>query len=354
MDKKTIGEILSEARNNKKISQDTLAQKIHVSRQSISNWENDIRIPDKEILEKLCNVLNLDYNFLLSLIGEQFQQKKSKKVNKLIIIFIVFIILVSCLLVILIRYRNRFEVYAIYCDENSDLYITNGIFIKSNVNNYFQLGSLHFYDSNNDIYDFKIKLYYKINNEIRLLLETNYNDNIVLNEHYGYGEYFGNSFDINNVYIDLISLNDNSLIKTYKINFSQIFKNDRLFYFKKDSISINNLLNNNDNFLITENHLLNNEYNFEYDTYLKKSYNGIFQFDINENVLYFYNDNVNLKYDLKTGTISGNGYDYETKKLILDFYLNTETNDFFCYTDSCENYKDQVEILINELNSIIK
>ena len=76
MDKKTIGEILSEARNNKKISQDTLAKKIHVSRQSISNWENDIRIPDKEILEKLCNVLNLDYNFLLSLILYKYSNTK--------------------------------------------------------------------------------------------------------------------------------------------------------------------------------------------------------------------------------------------------------------------------------------
>lgn len=353
MDKKTIGEILSEARNNKKISQDVLAKKIHVSRQSISNWENDIRIPDKEILEKLCNVLNLDYNFLLSLIGEQSQQKKSKKVNKLIIIFIVFILLVSCLLVILIRYRNRFEVYAIYCDENSDLYITNGIFIKSNVNNYFQLGSLHFYDSNNDIYDFKIKIYYKINDKIQLLLETNYNDNIVLNEHYGYGEYFDDSFNINNVYIDLTSLSDNSLIKTYKLNFSQIFKNDKLFYFKINK-GVNNNSSNDKYLFVNENQLLNNKYQFEYNSYIKEVSDGTFQFDINENVLYFYNDTLNLKYDLKTDTISGNEYDYETQKLISDFFINNKTNEFFCYIESCDNYKDQVEILLNELNLILK
>jgi len=353
MDKKSIGEIISEARNNKKMSQDTLAKKIHVSRQSISNWENNIRIPDKEILEKLCNVLDLDYNFLLSLIGEQFHQKKSKKVNKLIIIFIVFILLVSCLLVILIRYRNRFEVYAIYCDENSDLYITNGIFIKSNVNNYFQLGSLHFYDSNNDIHDFKIKIYYKINDEIRLILETNYNDNIVLNEHYGYGEYFDDSFDINNVYIDLTSLSDNSLIKTYKLNFSQIFKNDKLFYFKINE-GVNNNSSNYKYLFVNENQLLNNKYKFEYNSYIKEVADGTFQFDMNENVLYFYNDTLNLKYDLKTDTILGNEYDYETQKLISDFYFNNKTNEFFCYIESCDNYKDQVEILKNELNLILK
>lgn len=353
MDKKTIGEILSEARNNKKISQDVLAKKIHVSRQSISNWENDIRIPDKEILEKLCNVLDLDYNFLLSLIGEQHQQKKSKKVNKLIIILIVLIILVSCFWVMLIKYRNRFEVYNIYFDENSDLYITNGIFIRSNVNNYFQLGSLHFYDSNNDIYDFKIKIYYKLNDGIRLLLETNYDDNIVLNENYGYGEYFDDSFDINNVYIDLISLSDNSLIKTYKLNFSQIFKNDKLFYFKINK-GINNNSSNDRYLFITENQLLNSKYKFKYNSYIKEVPDGTFQFDMNENILYFYNDTLNLKYDLKIDVISGNEYDFETNRMISEFYFNNETKEFFCYIDSCDNYKDQVKILTDELNLILK
>lgn len=352
MNKKSIGEIILEARNNKKLSQDALAKKIHVSRQSISNWENNIRVPDKEILEKLCNALNLDYNYLLSVIGEQFQHKKAIKVNRLIIIFIIIIIVIFCMFVVLVKYRNKFEVYSIYFDENSDLYITNGIFIISNVNNYFQLGSLHFYDSNYDIYDFKIKIYYKINDEIRLLIETNYNDNIVLNEQYGYGEYFDDSFDINNVYIDLTSLEDNKIVKTYKLNFSQIFKNDKLLYFKKNNGVINNSPNVNE-LLITKDQLLNNGYEFEYDTYMKESSNGIFQFDMNENVLYFYNDTLNLKYNLKTDTISGNEYDYENQKLISDFYFNNKTNEFFCYIDSCDNYKDQVKLLTNELNLII-
>ena len=61
MKENIIGKIILEARKKKNLSQDALAKKIHVSRQTISNWENDINNPDLETIEKLCKVLDLDF-----------------------------------------------------------------------------------------------------------------------------------------------------------------------------------------------------------------------------------------------------------------------------------------------------
>ncbi|MFR5856808.1 MAG: hypothetical protein ACLUFU_03245 [Bacilli bacterium] len=137
------------------------------------------------------------------------------------------------------------------------------------------------------------------------------------------------------------------------MNFSQIFKNDKLFYFKINK-GINNNSSNDRYLFITENQLLNSKYKFKYNSYIKEVPDGTFQFDMNENILYFYNDTLNLKYDLKIDVISGNEYDFETNRMISEFYFNNETKEFFCYIDSCDNYKDQVKILTDELNLILK
>lgn len=349
---KSVGQIISSARKLKNISQDKLANKLHVSRQTISNWENDLRVPDADDLEKLCKILDLDCNVIFSLVKNKYQSRRRKFFNKIVIILIVVIIVVFCMFLLLVNFRNKFIVYNIYLSDNEEVYLVNGIYINSNVNKYFQLGSIHFYDETN-MDNYKIKIYNKINNGIRLLVETNYNDNIVLNERNGYEEYFNYNFDINNVYIDLISLSDNSLIKTYKLNFSKVFASDKLFYrgIRKGTNDNEVYINNK---YVTHRQLLDSGYKFENNDYIKQVNNGTFQFDMNENILYFYNFTLNLKYNLKTDTISGNEYDYETQKLILDFYFNNKTNEFLCYTDSCDNYKEQIGILTNELNLLLE
>lgn len=50
MKEKKIGDILLNARQKAKISQDLLSQKLHISRQCISNWENNYNVPDLEIV----------------------------------------------------------------------------------------------------------------------------------------------------------------------------------------------------------------------------------------------------------------------------------------------------------------
>ena len=64
---KTLGEKLSSARKSCKMTQEQLAQRINVTRSTISNWELDRSQPDYELLRRLshalaCNLLADDEN----------------------------------------------------------------------------------------------------------------------------------------------------------------------------------------------------------------------------------------------------------------------------------------------------
>ena len=145
MKENIIGKIILEARKKKNLSQDALAKKIHVSRQTISNWENDINNPDLETIEKLCKVLDLDFLELKFLITGYKEEKSKRKLNKFLIAFLVILLLVMILMILLVRYKNKLEVYSLAINDNN-ISITNGIFIKSNVNYYLQLGSINLLD----------------------------------------------------------------------------------------------------------------------------------------------------------------------------------------------------------------
>lgn len=60
-----IGKIISEKRKNLGITQQTLAEKLHVSFQAISKWENGISHPDIELLPILAKTLNISIDSLL-------------------------------------------------------------------------------------------------------------------------------------------------------------------------------------------------------------------------------------------------------------------------------------------------
>lgn len=81
-----FGERLQELRKQKNLSQEQLADLLHVSRQTISRWETSQTTPDLSSLEKLCELYEMSYDELLL-------NKKSKKTFKFsymsLIIFII-------------------------------------------------------------------------------------------------------------------------------------------------------------------------------------------------------------------------------------------------------------------------
>lgn len=60
----SIGERITELRNERKLSQNQLAKAMEVSRQAVSKWENDQSTPDPLKMIRLAEVLNTDVEYL--------------------------------------------------------------------------------------------------------------------------------------------------------------------------------------------------------------------------------------------------------------------------------------------------
>ena len=76
MDYNKIGKFITSQRKEKKLTQAKLAQKLFVSEKTISKWENGKGIPDTNSLSKLCEVLGVSLNELLS--GERTDNNNQK------------------------------------------------------------------------------------------------------------------------------------------------------------------------------------------------------------------------------------------------------------------------------------
>lgn len=77
-----LGNQIKKYRNELEISQEKLAEKIYVSRQSISNWENDKNYPDINSLIRLSEVFQVSIDILIKGDLEKMKKEISKKDRK--------------------------------------------------------------------------------------------------------------------------------------------------------------------------------------------------------------------------------------------------------------------------------
>jgi transcriptional regulator with XRE-family HTH domain len=74
-----IGEKLKQARKAKALTQKQLADIIDVKHNSISDWENNLHSPNTEQIKKLCEVLEIQANYLYS--EQEFRELTSLAAN---------------------------------------------------------------------------------------------------------------------------------------------------------------------------------------------------------------------------------------------------------------------------------
>lgn len=66
MDQEKIGKFIASCRKGQQLTQLELADKLNVTDRAISKWENGRGMPDSSIMLKLCDVLQISVNELLS------------------------------------------------------------------------------------------------------------------------------------------------------------------------------------------------------------------------------------------------------------------------------------------------
>ena len=81
MAKETFGQRLSRLRKEKELTQNDIADKIGVTSQAVSKWENDQATPDIDVLVKLSEIFDISLDELLGKERKtvEFKEKPSKK-----------------------------------------------------------------------------------------------------------------------------------------------------------------------------------------------------------------------------------------------------------------------------------
>ena len=74
MSNKTMGEMISSLRKEKRMTQNDLAEKMNVTDKAVSKWERNLSCPDVNSISKLAEVLGTTVEELLN--------TQTKKVNK--------------------------------------------------------------------------------------------------------------------------------------------------------------------------------------------------------------------------------------------------------------------------------
>lgn len=112
-----FGDRLLKLRKKKNISQETLADKIGVTRQTVSNWEMNITVPNIVDLKNIANVLEINYNDLLDEIEIKKEVNNTDTINNdariVIKIFkvigIIFILGIIVILILLVTSKIKYD-----------------------------------------------------------------------------------------------------------------------------------------------------------------------------------------------------------------------------------------------------
>ena len=111
MNNNEISKLIKEKRKEKKMTQQDLADKLCVSNNVISKWENELSIPPLDLLIPLCKYLDIDINQIFKndevINNLRLERKKfAKKLNNATIVFtIIHIILYVLIGIVLYKYN---------------------------------------------------------------------------------------------------------------------------------------------------------------------------------------------------------------------------------------------------------
>lgn len=83
MNQQKIGTFLKELRNGKRLTQDQLAEKLGVSRRTVSRWETGSNMPDLDILIEMADYYEVDLRELLD--GERKSGKMDKELEETVL-----------------------------------------------------------------------------------------------------------------------------------------------------------------------------------------------------------------------------------------------------------------------------
>lgn len=82
-----IADKIKKLRKDNNMTQEDLADKLNVSRQTISKWETNVGVPDIDNIKAICNLFNISTDELLDYNNELVKKKKQFIIDMSVLLF---------------------------------------------------------------------------------------------------------------------------------------------------------------------------------------------------------------------------------------------------------------------------
>lgn len=142
MDQEQIGKFILNLRKQNNLTQKEFADRLHVTAQAVSKWENGRGIPDIEILQKMSKEFNVNIDSILK--GKEIKKKKYIKYS-FILIFIFILLIIIIYLLIKSNDYSFTDVKSINKNFN-----VNGVAAYSQDKNSIYISKIEYLDGNED------------------------------------------------------------------------------------------------------------------------------------------------------------------------------------------------------------
>ena len=298
-----IGNFIRELRKDKNMTQEELANKLHIGREAISKWENGKSLPDVSLFLELCKELNITTNELLY--GERQTSNNKKEIAKLPV------------QIYKEKAKLKVQLFRITC--------TSIIILIIFLSYYF----ITTYNS--------IKIY-----------SLNYEDNRIIFEDFksynAYIEFENIEYILKNFYLE-IQIEQETI--TIPLKFNSIFSNSHLFSKTIKSITTTNFKNQTKVNKQIKEKFIYKDPNYVYQD---DNYNYLYIPDVE--VIYVSSNNSEKEwyYNLNNKTLIFTLYN-EDYKPIVSFDFN---NKISCNIGDCEQYLNEIDIFFQNLSNLLK
>ena len=163
MNQEKVGEFIKKLRIDNNLTQKELADKLGVTYQAVSKWENGKNIPDMAVLKEISNIFNVNIDEIIS--GEKNDNVKKNKVLPLVIIGILVVLVIVQIVIIINNEHHDFDVKEI--GAKCENFKVSGSLVYSKDKSYIYISPITFCGNDDITYDeIECTLYEKYENTI--------------------------------------------------------------------------------------------------------------------------------------------------------------------------------------------
>lgn len=182
MNQEKVGQLIKKLRQDNKLTQAELAEKLGVTYQAVSKWENGKNVPDIATLKEISDMFNLNIDDIIN--GEKKDNINNK--NKYLIISI-FILLIAFILILTVHiinnnHKNNIEINDI--TTTCEKFNVTGSLVHSNDKSYIRISNIEFCSDDDIVYkEIECILYEKNGNIINKITSCHKGYNETLKKH---------------------------------------------------------------------------------------------------------------------------------------------------------------------------